>query len=204
MSIYKKLAAFLFCLIVPPALADDNARANSLLVEAVQLIRAAEDETAAQKKLNLLKQAHGNLQTIMDDYPSTDLAVRLITGQQIGDLSLAGVVEAVEAAKKEVEAAKKEVEAAKKEVVEVPKRETCQESPTYACVMSLALVTADSIKYASFRASALNAIAVVQAKARQVDQAQQTWEQAKASAESIGNAVHSALVLRAMRWCSVR
>ena len=80
----KKLAALLFCLIALPALADDNTRANSLLVEAVQFIQAAEDETTAQKKLDLLKQAHGNLQTIMDDYPSTDLAVRLITGQQIG------------------------------------------------------------------------------------------------------------------------
>ena len=49
MSIYKKLATIFFCLIVPPALADDNARANSLLVEAVQLIQAAEDETAAKK-----------------------------------------------------------------------------------------------------------------------------------------------------------
>ena len=143
MRIHEKLATLLFCLIVPPALADDNTRANSLLVEAVQLIQAAEDETAAQKKLDLLKQAHGNLQTIMDDYPSSDLAVRLITGQQIGDFSLAGVVEAVEAAKEMVEATK--------ETVKVPKREICWESPTYSCVMSLALVTADSIKYASYR-----------------------------------------------------
>ena len=165
----KKLAALLF-FIVPPALADDNARANSLLVEAVQFIQTAEGETAAQKKLDLLKKAHGNLQTIIDDYPSTDLAVRLITGQQIGDLSLAGVVEAVEAAKEGVEGLKEAVETAKegvegpKEAVEAAKREICWESPTYACVMSFALVTADSIKYASLRALALNVIASAQAR----------------------------------------
>ena len=103
-----------------PADSSPNEQANKLFVEAVRLIRVAEDEPSAQKTLELLMQAHDNLQTIVDDYPSTDLAVKLISGQSIGYVSLASVNKAVAAA---------EVAA-------------CWESPTYACVMLLALTTA--------------------------------------------------------------
>ena len=77
-----------------PALADDTSRANELLVEAVQLLQSAESTTDAAERLRLSEEALGNLNKIVERYPSTDLAVKLITGQAIGNISLAGVAEA--------------------------------------------------------------------------------------------------------------
>ena len=67
------------CLLALSACSSPEERANKLLVEAIQLIQAAEGEPSAQKKRKLLRQARDSLQTIVDDYPSTDLAVKLIT-----------------------------------------------------------------------------------------------------------------------------
>ena len=79
-----------------PALADDTENANELLVEAVQLLQSAEGATNAAERLRLSEEALGNLNEIVKRYPSTDLAVKLITGQAIGNISLESVAKAVE------------------------------------------------------------------------------------------------------------
>ena len=93
------LFAWALCVLAWPILADDDARANRLMVEAVNLIQASEREPSAVGKFGLLKQAHDNLVEIIDQCPSSDLAVRLATGQPVGIVSLSGVREAMERAR---------------------------------------------------------------------------------------------------------
>ena len=73
-----------FCVLTSSALADDTARANRLFVAAVKLIQASSAEPSAEKKFELLKKAHCNLTTIINQFPATDLAVKPISGQKIG------------------------------------------------------------------------------------------------------------------------
>ena len=82
-----------------PAFADDDARANRLMVEAVGLIGAAEREPSAEERFRLLHRAHELLLEIVERHPSTTLAVKLATGQRIGTVSLAGVREALDEAR---------------------------------------------------------------------------------------------------------
>ena len=84
----KCLPLMLVCLLVAPAAADDPAQANRLLVEAVQLMKAANAETGAPSKLALLEDAIARLNEIIEQHPSSSLAVKLITDQPIGSLSL--------------------------------------------------------------------------------------------------------------------
>ena len=86
-------------LLALPALADDNAEANRLMVEAVGLIGAAEREPSAEERFRLLLRAHELLLDIVERLPSTDLAVKLATGQRIGTVSLAEVREAMDEAR---------------------------------------------------------------------------------------------------------
>ena len=81
------------------AAADDASQANRLMVEAIKAMEAAEREPSAEGKYNLLKQAFDKLKEIVERYPSTDLAVKLATGQRVGKVSLAGVRAALDAAR---------------------------------------------------------------------------------------------------------
>ena len=96
------LSLSLVCLLAVPAVADDPAAANRLLVEAVKLAKAAESKTEASEKLALLQGALARLNEIIDRYPSSSLAVKLITDQPIGSLSMAELTDAVEKLRAEV------------------------------------------------------------------------------------------------------
>ena len=96
--ITRLLFVTVLCLSVVPAGADDPAQANRLLVEAVKLIQAAEQEQPASEKLVMLESALAKLNQIMDDHPSSDVAVKLITDQEIGSLSIPKLMDAIEAA----------------------------------------------------------------------------------------------------------
>ena len=93
------LALAVFLLPALPALADDDAEANRLMVAAVGLIGAAEKEPSAEERFRLLWRAHELLTEIVERLPSTDLAVKLATGQRIGTVSLAEVREAMRRAR---------------------------------------------------------------------------------------------------------
>ena len=82
-----------------PAFADDDAKANRLMVEAVGLIGAAEKEPSAEERFRLLHRARELLLDIVERHPSTGHAVKLATGQRIGTVSLAGVREALDEAR---------------------------------------------------------------------------------------------------------
>jgi TPR repeat protein len=73
----------------------DTAAANKLFVEAVQLVKTAEEEGLTKHRrphmAEALEEALAKLNEIFEDYPSTDLAVKLISGQHIGAISLEDV-----------------------------------------------------------------------------------------------------------------
>ena len=84
----KCLQLLLVCLLVAPAAADDPAQANRLLVKAVQLLKASEAQSEASEELALLEDAMARLNEIIEQHPSSSLAVKLITDQPIGSLSM--------------------------------------------------------------------------------------------------------------------
>ena len=104
----KWLFLLVACLLVLPAAADDPAQANRLLVEAVQLIKAAETESGASEKLALLEDAIAKLNEIIEQHPSSSLAVKLVTDQPIGSLSFAELTE--DAEKLRIEVARRQLE----------------------------------------------------------------------------------------------
>ena len=96
------LSLLAVCLLVVPAAADDPTQANRLLVEAVQMINAAEKASGAAEKLALLEDAIAKLNDIIEHHPSSSLAVKLITDQPIGSLSYAQLLEDAEELRIEV------------------------------------------------------------------------------------------------------
>ena len=90
------LLVVVMCPSVVPVTADDPAQANQLMVEAAKLIKAAEKEQVAPKKLALLERALANLNEIIEHHPSSSLAVKLITDQPIGSLSLVNLTDMIE------------------------------------------------------------------------------------------------------------
>ena len=146
-----------------PAQASDDTRANRLFVEAVKSIRAAEGETGAPRKLELLKTARRKLEAIVDRHPSSGLAVKLASGQNVGTVSLADLDAAIEAATVRA----------------------CPRAPTPACVLSMALATAEKIKNAVDRSLAFAGIAVAQARSGNDGAAEETLAAALATAEKI-------------------
>jgi len=75
-------------------LADDTSEANELFVEAVKLVNSAEGEKSFEKTLSLMEEALARVNKIINDYPSSVLAAKLISGQSVGGISLEDVDEA--------------------------------------------------------------------------------------------------------------
>jgi formylglycine-generating enzyme required for sulfatase activity len=92
----RSIALILSLLLAAPALAQtaDDAAANRLFVEAVQLWNRAEGESAEQRPATLQK-VHANLKTILDRHGGSALAVRLVIGETVGPLSVQGVERAL-------------------------------------------------------------------------------------------------------------
>ncbi len=76
-----------------PAFADEESEARALFVEAVKLSKAAAAEANPEAKLPLLANAIDNLDVIVAEYPSTELALLIVTGQPIGDFDPASLRE---------------------------------------------------------------------------------------------------------------
>lgn len=92
----RSLVLILSLLLAAPALAQtaDDAAANRLFVEAVQLWNRAEGEPVEQRSATLQK-VQANLKTIIDRHGGSALAVRLVIGETVGPLSVAGVERAL-------------------------------------------------------------------------------------------------------------
>ena len=167
---------------------DEEAEANRRFVEAVALLEAAESESAAPSKLSLLEQAETTLQTTITRYPSTTLAVKLASGQQIGNVSLATVATAVEAAR----------------------GPACQVAPTAACVIAQALAFAQTLdewqrpRALDHIAERLANIALAQAQAGDSAGTQATTSQALALAQALTSQPRRAAVLADIAFAQAR
>ena len=177
MIIIRLLLVCVLCLSVVPAAADDPAQANRLLVEAVRLIQGAEAEKAAAEKLPLLESALAKLNEIVEEHPATDLAVKLITGQQIGNLSLASVQEAIETLRLEANQATAEA-----------RRGSCLDAVDFSdpiCLIVYAQEVEHRIQDRSQRMEALAMIARAQAVSGDAAGAERTVGRALAVGEKI-------------------
>ena len=129
-----------------------NASANRLFVQAAKLIQAAEGEAEAWRGLRLLTNARSRLETIVDDLPASGLAVKLISGQRVGTVSLADLGDAIETA-----AARARVQ-----------------PPTPAGVLSMAVSAATAIEIGWSRLLTLFWIAEAQTRMDNDEQARKT------------------------------
>ena len=156
-----------------PVSADDNQEANRLFVEAVKaqseyvelgntFQNMLPELETFDHMLALLEKVHENLTSIVEGYPGSDLAVKLVIGETIGPFSL-----------KDLDGIEEELEVARRELrprlVEWQERERiarqCFDKPTLGCVLDEALVGVREIEGASDRARALSDIAQAQAEA---------------------------------------
>ena len=126
--------------------ADDHIAANKLFVETVQILQQAA-AAKPSKALGLYVQVLGNLDRLVSTYPGSDLAVKIISGQAIGYVSRAGVEQALEKAYQAIKCLGTELPA--------------------SCIIAEALMTARSVKNASFRAKVLGSIVMAQVKVGQ-------------------------------------
>ena len=139
MSMMARLLFVLLYLTAMPASADDTAEANRLFVESVKLLSQADALDAETDKLPLLEQALSKLNGIIDQHPSSDLAVKLITNQSIGDISISNVRSQISSTKErialaEVRQAEKERKDAARETAEAQKQRDYE-----ACMATLDL-----------------------------------------------------------------
>ena len=182
--------------------AEQPADPNHLLVEAGRLILNAESSTSLEDKMRLLEKAQGKLMTIVDSYPSSELAVKLVTGQGIGTISLSAIREAIKEAASNCWTSTSFVcvsylarENAK--LIDDPdKRSRAFDSVIAAQVRAQTIARrfaeaaqfAESIDDAEKRASELASIAKAQAEAGEVEGARVTVHLAGEAAKSIENA----------------
>lgn len=93
----RRIAAFLTALVMAaailigagwtagPAGAQDNGPANRLFVQAMQLVRQADNTYDTAEEGRLLKEADRLLNDIVTKFPDSALAVQLVTNQFVGD-----------------------------------------------------------------------------------------------------------------------
>jgi tetratricopeptide (TPR) repeat protein len=129
-----------------PVVADVNTDANALFVGAVKAWNAAaaipaDDTAQAADRLTLLEEVNGNLDRILDELPGSDLAVRLITGETLGPITLAGA------------------RAALVQISAVADAQTCAAAPDPTCLMQQALVIALAEPDELYRDSLLSDVA---------------------------------------------
>lgn len=88
--VHRLLAAVLFLMVAAPmavasAAAQDPGPANRLFVQAMQLVRQADQTYDTAEEARFLKEADKLLNEIVVKYPDSSLAVQLVTNQFVGD-----------------------------------------------------------------------------------------------------------------------
>jgi uncharacterized protein (TIGR03067 family) len=106
----SRLALIVLCVCagVGCTAADDQVAANKVFVETVQLLQQAAAAKPSEA-VGLYEKALRNLDSIIANYPSSDLAVQIISGQAIGQVSRISIEKALEEAR-QTTAIKKELE----------------------------------------------------------------------------------------------
>ncbi len=162
---------------------DPNVAANTLFVEAIEHILAADDAAAAAARLDRLRRAEANIDRIIADHPGSELAVQLITGQRIGWFDPAAFDRAVARTEEEVPAA-------------AERDQRCGAMPVACLLLADASATAAEISHDHYRSRAIGLIAEGQAKVGLTETARFTLAHGLAGANG---APHSYVQLEAVR-----
>ncbi len=137
------------------AASDDDAAANRLLVETVQLVEQAEATESPGDRAALYERALDNLDAIVAQHPSSDLAVRLATGQSIGNLDRSKI----------------------ERRWRLDSAEHCLAQASRACVLDLKARIGETFEDSSLRSSSRADTAASQARRGLFDEAIETaWE----------------------------
>jgi tetratricopeptide (TPR) repeat protein len=169
---------------VPWALADENAAANKIFVETVQILHQAAAAKPAEA-IQLYEHAIGNLDRIVAEFPSSNLAVQIASGQTIGQVSRAGIQKMLGKAK-------------------------CYHSPGATCVLAQATEmvreggdaarapSPETLRVDPFRIRTLTAIAGAQARVGSVEEARKILADILEAARSLKSDVTRGWLLAAI------
>ena len=139
---------------VAPATSARETDANMLLVEAGRLILDARETGASpEDRIGWLELAHDKLKRIIDEHPSSDVAVKLVTGQGLGSISLEAIDRAL-----------------------VGALDACWRSTSVTCVSRLAVDVALAEGYCPVGVSLLNEVAMAQASIGDVANARRSLD----------------------------
>ncbi len=149
----------------PSAAQDPNAAANRLFVQAQKLLQEPASANS-EDRLKNLRQARSLADRIVEEYPASNLAVQLISGQPIGTFWLKAIDEEIS---KTIVAIR--TERARKEE---PK---CIENPNEVCIAVQILALAHKQDSLMSRAETMRTVAEVQARSRDRTGALETIDQ---------------------------
>ncbi|MBL4757307.1 MAG: WD40 repeat domain-containing protein [Rhizobiales bacterium] len=90
----KKILAIVFSLFLVSCSEDPNEAANRMFVETQKLVSEATVKPREQALVDLYA-AIDSLNRIVDEYPSSNLAVQISSGQSIGTISISSISEAI-------------------------------------------------------------------------------------------------------------
>ena len=152
---------------------DPNAAANKMFVQAQKMIEEASAQDS-EEKLITLNHVQEIIKKLIKDYSSSNLAVQLSAGQNVGNFTKASLDAEIKKASAEATIVRAKREQA-----------SCVSTPTHDCVIRQALATAYSFKDDYLRASALASIAEAQARAGQAAAATDTFKLAMQLAGAI-------------------
>ena len=83
------ISTFLLGLLLAlPAQADDQSQANRLFVEATKLVELARTTQNLRGRAESYREALERLESIVERYPGSDVAVQMVAGQRIGTIDL--------------------------------------------------------------------------------------------------------------------
>lgn len=117
--LYGILISFLF--LTTPAVADQNVEANTLFVEATRIfseinLDVGEETSALVQEYEKLTEVKSLLSSIVADYPGSNLAVRIITGESLGAINLAQLQDKITVTEKRI------------------RLYTCYDNPSFDCL----------------------------------------------------------------------
>ena len=163
--------------------ADPDQAANMLLVEAIEFVDAAEEESDPTARLAALQRAQDNLDRIVRDYAASHVAVQIVTGQTIGTFDPADMAQAIT----DAEVAHIQAMAARIQAADEERHRFCVDEPQSCTLLDKALATAGTITSNRYRVEILSFIVSVQVELGLLRWAQQTAADAADATYAITN-----------------
>lgn len=158
----RLLAIVAILLLTGTARADENSDANKLAVKARRLYEVAAVQTDPWRRIEALEEVVDNLRRIVSDYPGSDLAVRILDGEEA-----AGVL--LEDAERLLRETQSQLTALRSQIIQIIDR--CVVSITSECLFDGAVTFVVKNPSADARAELLTLVASSLAEAGYIAQA---------------------------------